>query len=337
MDFWRHSGFHLLDRDSAGRLVITDDFLRAYLLRPEIRPIDETGPLERALHDALMDEPRRTVNEAELELIEDADSRFNFGVWLVFRKRLLEAPSLESCYAGIFSSGRVGVPPLFLDQLAQIILRNILDHAADPLQARAAELFFREQKVTIVDGGAIMAADLETVERHASGSAFGSLGRLLVEAQTPTGTVNLDVLDVDNAADYWERDQRHEHVLSLNYGRAALAAFCRVLERWIAHFTGAVVEIESLRSIDDNRWAWHVGLDAEASSILNALWRGEALEAGDLRRLLCLFRLEFADPAEMRADIAGRPVYLALAMDDSNVIRMKPQNLLINLPLARPS
>ena len=65
MDFWRHSGFHLLDRDSAGRLVITDDFLRAYLLRPEIRPIDETGPLERALHDALMDEPRRTVNEAD--------------------------------------------------------------------------------------------------------------------------------------------------------------------------------------------------------------------------------------------------------------------------------
>jgi hypothetical protein len=39
----------------------------------------------------------------------------------------------------------------------------------------------------------------------------------------------------------------------------------------------------------------------------------------------------------MRADIAGRPVYLALAMDEQSVVRMKPQNLLTNLPLARPS
>ena len=27
-DFWQSSGFHLLARDEAGRLVVTDDFLR---------------------------------------------------------------------------------------------------------------------------------------------------------------------------------------------------------------------------------------------------------------------------------------------------------------------
>ena len=32
-------------------------------------------------------------------------------------------------------------------------------------------------------------------------------------------------------------------------------------------------------------------------------------------RLLCLFRLDFANPADMRPAIAGRPVYLAMAMD----------------------
>src|SRR5882762_2821046 len=58
-DFWRNSGFHLLERDDEGRLSITDDFLRAYLMRPEIRPAEESGPNEIALHDALMDEPRR--------------------------------------------------------------------------------------------------------------------------------------------------------------------------------------------------------------------------------------------------------------------------------------
>jgi len=39
----------------------------------------------------------------------------------------------------------------------------------------------------------------------------------------------------------------------------------------------------------------------------------------------------------MRRDIAGRPVYLALSMDEDHVVRMKPQNLLVNLPLATRS
>src|SRR6267378_6107181 len=42
-DFWRNSGFHLLEGDDEGRLSITDDFLRAYLMRPEIRPAEESG------------------------------------------------------------------------------------------------------------------------------------------------------------------------------------------------------------------------------------------------------------------------------------------------------
>jgi len=58
------------------------------------------------------------------------------------------------------------------------------------------------------------------------------------------------------------------------------------------------------------------------------------MEPGILRRLLALFRLDFEESAAMRADIAGRPVYLALSMDEKGVVRMKPQNLLLNLPLA---
>ena len=33
--------------------------------------------------------------------------------------------------------------------------------------------------------------------------------------------------------------------------------------------------------------------------------------------------------------IAGRPVYLAMAMDAEHRLKLKPQNLLLNLPLAR--
>jgi hypothetical protein len=51
---------------------------------------------------------------------------------------------------------------------------------------------------------------------------------------------------------------------------------------------------------------------------------------------LCLFRLDFAQPADMRPALAGKPVYLGMAMDEGSRLRMKPQNLLLNLPLARP-
>jgi hypothetical protein len=332
-DFWRNSGFHLLERDREGRLSITDDFLRAYLMRPEIRPVDESGPNEIALHEALLADPRRDPDASALALIEDADARDNYRVLLAFLGRLKRAQSLESCYLGIFSGGDVAVPPLFIDQLAQIIVRNILEGCEDALEPRAAELFFREQKAS-TDDGAVMLADLETVEMHASGGSLGSLGRLIVESQASLASVDLDVLDTENAHIYWMRDQRHDLVISMNFGRAANRAFCRVMEKWILHFFGVTVSIKPLRAVEDRGWAWHVGLDSESTAMLNGLWRGEEIEPGTLRRMLALFRLDFEDPAAMRADVAGRPIYMALSMDENGVVRMKPQNLLLNLPLA---
>jgi len=332
-DFWRNSGFHLLGRGSEGRLSVTDDFLRAYLVRPEIRPVEESGPNEIALHEALLEDPRRDPPPPALEAIEDADARDNYRVVLAFLGRLKRAASLESCYMEIFSGGDVAVPPLFIDQLAQIIVRNILDGCEDALEPRAGEIFFREQKAS-TDEGAVMLADLETVEMHASGGSLGSLGRLIAESQAPLATVNLDVLDTENAQAYWLRDQRHDFVISLNFGRAANEAFCRVMEKWIRHFFGVTVSIRPQRAVEDHGWAWHIGLDSESTAMLNGLWRGEEIEPGTLRRMLALFRLDFEDPAAMRADLAGKPVYMALSMDENNVVRMKPQNLLLNLPLA---
>jgi len=332
-DFWRNCGFHLLEHDAGGRLVVTDDFLRAYLLRPEIRPVEESGPNEIAVHEALLQNPRDVPEETALERIEDGDARDNYRVLLAFFERLKRSETLESCYTEVFSGERVSVPPLFIDQLAQIIVRNVLDGCDDALEARAAELFYREQKAS-VEAGAVMLADLETVEMHASGGRFGDLGRLIVEAQTPLGAVNLDVLDAGNAQAYWVRDQRHDFVIGISFGRAANAAFCRVIEKWIRHFVDLVVKVQPLRAIEEPHWAWHIGLDAQSTILLNALWRGEEVEQEQHRRLLALFRVDFPEPAAMRSDIAGRPVYLGLSMDSNGVVRMKPQNLLLNLPLA---
>ena len=277
-----------------------------------------------------MESPRRPVSENDLSKIEDEDARDNYRVVLRFRERLLQAGTVEGCYMSLFK-GTVDTPPVFVDQLAHVILRNILDGTSDALEARAGELFFREQKATIKDGHVLL-ADLETVEMHAAGSRYGSIGRLIVEAQGELAAVDLDVLERANADTYWSRDSRHDTVVSLTYGRPALDALARVIERWIAHFLDVKVKVRPIRAIEEPRWAWHVGLDAESTAILNELWAGEQVDAGRMRNILALFSLQFDDPAAMRHDIAGRAVYLALSAHDA-VVRMKPQNLLLNLPL----
>jgi hypothetical protein len=251
-------------------------------------------------------------------------------VILRFREKLLEAGTVEGCYMGLFKAP-IDIPPMFVDQLAHVILRNLLDGTDDALRLRAAEVFFREQKATIQDGHVLL-ADLETVEMHASGNQYGSIGRLIVEAEGNIFQKNLDVLDRSNAALYWERESRHDTVISLTYGRPALDALCRVIEAWILHFFGTRVAVKPIRKIDEPRWAWHIGLDAESTAILNELRTGSEIEQGRMRNVLAIFALQFDEPAAMRADIAGRTVYLALACEDG-VVRMKPQNLLTNLPL----
>lgn len=332
-DFWRNSGFHLLQRNAAGHLAVSDDFLRAYWLRPEVHPVEESCDAECALHAALMADPRRAVTDAELEALADADARDNYRVVLRFRARLLAAGTLEACYQQLFLGAGVDVPPMFVDQLAHAILRNILDGCEDPLQLRAAELFFREQRITLQEGQVLL-ADREVVEMHASGSQYGSIGRLIVEARGALGKVELDVLERDNAALYWARESRHDTILRLNHGSPGAEALARVIEAWVRHFLGVGVTVKSLERIEEPRWVWHVGLDAEASAILNDLWNGVEVESGRMRRILALFRLQFDDPATMRADVAGRPVYLGLAMNEDDVLHLKPQNLLLNLPRA---
>ena len=251
---------------------------------------------------------------AALDAVDDADARENYAIWLRFRERLVAAASIEAAYVRLFAGDGVDVPPLFVAQLTQILLRHILGEDADPLAVRAAEMLFRTQKIAVTDEGAVMAADETTVELFAEGGAFGSLGELLARNRTPVRTVDLDVLDRDNAESYWERDERHDFSVSLNRGGAALNALLRVMEAWIAHFLGVKVAIRVEREIDDAHWRWHVGLDAEASAILNDLYNRQPVDDARMKRLLCLFRLDFDNPADMRSAIAGRPVWLAMAL-----------------------
>jgi uncharacterized protein DUF6352 len=130
-DFWVRSGHHLLDRDADGRLAVTDEFLKAYLARPEIAPPPEACAAERELHRASLLDPRLPVARSQIAAIADADARENWEFMIAWRDHLAHHATLEASYLDIVRRS-LRFPHLFIDQLAQVILRNILDGCDDP-------------------------------------------------------------------------------------------------------------------------------------------------------------------------------------------------------------
>src|SRR5215207_996744 len=143
-DFWLSCGHHLLDRDAGGGLLVTDEFLKAYLARPELTPPPDACAAERRLHAAMLADPRRRVTALEIAGVADADARENWQLVVAFRDHLLQFKTLEAAYAALARGGIGRTPPLFLDHLVHLILRNVLDGCDDPFVLRAAELFFRQ-------------------------------------------------------------------------------------------------------------------------------------------------------------------------------------------------
>jgi hypothetical protein len=332
-DFWHQSGYHLLDRTADGHLVATDAFLVAYLERPEIRPVAESCHSELTLHRDLSENPLIDVSPGRLGTLADPDARDNYAVFLRFRDELLARPTLEAFYLDA-ARGRIeGVPPLFIDHVVQVIVRGMLEGSNDGLRARAAELLFRPQRVTVEDGRILMADD-ETVEMMA---ARGEAGPGALQSTAAPRQVTLDILEPERADTYWSRSDAYDLVFDAALTRYGQDALARVLEAWVRHFIDAEVRIQPVASIRDERWRWHIGLDAEATAILNDLWAESEVAEDRLYRLLALFRLEFKAPAAVLPEMTGRPVYLGMAMAADNRLRLKPQNLLVNLPVMAPA
>ena len=335
-EFWKSSGYHLVERNSDGWLDVTPDLIRAYLTRPEVHPIDTSCANETALFEALMADPFLAVAPERLAAFDDADAADNYRVVLAYRDLLADAGTLEGAYLALMRDGRIAIPPVFIDQLVHIILRGILADCSDPIRLRAAEPFFREQTVSL-DDGRVMLADQEIVDMHAETGGIGVIGQLLAETGTPMKQVQLDVLDEDNAAIYWDRSERFDTVVDLRFGQPANHAFARVIEAWIGHFLSLSVRVQPVREIKDEAWRWHIGLDREATALLNALYEGRDLPLEDVSRLLALYRMEILDQDRVLPDVRGRPVYLGLACGTNKRVRVKPQNLLVSLPLVERS
>jgi len=320
---------------------------------PQLAPVAESCTAELRLHAALFADPAAAVETAALQAVSDADTGENYRHFLAFRDALVAAGSLEGCYLALMRSGRIELPPAFITGLVEAIVAHIMAGVDDAFEARAAEMLWRPQRLSQQDGQ-WLAADRDTVDLLGDTGGFGDLGRLLRRSDVPLRTLELSVLGDGNTGAYWSAESPRErrrfvldltHEVSAEFGhgvafkltraRSGTKALARVLERWVAHLLGVQVRITPLQKISDEHWRWHIGLDVDASALLDDLYHGHAVQAERQQRLISLFGLNFVNRAEMRADVVGKTVYLGLAHGADGVLKLKPQNLLLNLPLAR--
>src|SRR4051794_25903239 len=197
---------------------------------------------------------------------------------------------------------------------------------------RAAELFYRPQLAAVHDG-ALLLADAEVIEaqQHARRAVHASP---LTAMLHPQAFGEMDVMDDGNAWTYWSGSDAHAMAMNIGGNPKARAGLCRTVEQWIAHLLGVTVNVETVPSIEDRDWRWFVGLDSEGTKIGNALWNGEPPDGTTAERIVALMRLNIEDVQLVDERVGGRPVYLILAMGPDKMVRLKPQYLLVGLPLA---
>jgi hypothetical protein len=326
-DFWISCGHHLLDRDAGGGLLLTDDFLKVYMARPELIPPPDACAVERTLHAALLADPRTPVSASDIAEIADPDAHENWQMLIAFRDHLVRHQTLEAAYSALVKQGLSNTPSLFVNQLVHVVMRNALDGVEDASVVRAAEMFYRTQRITMHEGS-LIAADEEKIGGANPASVSPLVSMLGIPAEA-----HIHVINTENADSYWERSDQFDMAIDLTGGRDGLVALATAMQHWIAHVLGIDVTIEPLTEMREVNLAWYVGLDADATKIGDALWNGEEIDEATMARVIGLFQLTFRDPSIVLDKVKGEPVYLILALTADKLIRKKPQNLVTGLPI----
>lgn len=327
-DFWISSGHHLVDRNADGRLVVTDEFLAAFLARPEIMPPEDACAAERALYGRLRFDVRGRVGADEISAIKDRDARENWRHLLAFRDHLLAYPTLEDAWLAVANARTVTLAPIFLNQMVHLILRGVLDGERDPYILRAGEMLFRAQRLTVKDG-VMLIADEERVDGSDVTDPTSPLVAIFGDARAR----ELDVLGPGNADQYEARSDAHDFVADFRLGGRVRDGLARVMERWVGHLAGLNAQVEPVAEVADGRWRWFIGLDAEGTGIGNALWEGREPKDNGRERVVALFKMTLGHSELLLPELAGEPIYLILGVTGHRIIRMKPQNLIAGLPL----
>jgi hypothetical protein len=242
------------------------------------------------------------------------------------RDHLVEHRTLEAAYLET-TRRNITLPNAFVGHLTQAILRNALDDCGDAFILRAAEMFFRPQRLAMQEAS-IVAIDEETE------SLLGRPTRSPLEALLGLpSTTEIDMLSDATAGSYWERSDRFDMALDMAAGQRGAAALGNVVTRWISHLLAIDVAVEPLAELHDTPWSWYVGLNSEGTRIGDSIWHGDDLDDATRAKLVGLFRLTFLDPADMIEKVRGEPIYLLAAVTADDMLRLKPQNLVTGLPI----
>lgn len=331
-EFWVSSGHLLLERDAAGHLAITPEFLKAFYARPEVLPPPEACDAERALHARLMIAPDDAVAASEIAAITDPDARENWAMLLAFRDLLIGEKTLEAAYLklvkrGMGKGGLGQTPPLFINQLVHAILRNAMDEVDDAFVLRAAEMFFRPQRLTVNDG-VLLLADEETVD----GAQVDAHASPLTAMFGEQAVKDLDVLMGDTAEGYKARSDAFDMVMDFGLGKPARDALGEAMAIWLRHLVGLDATVTPVAEIHDKNWVWFMGLDSEATRAGNQLWKGKDVPEADRARIVALYEMRLKDDPRILPHVQGQPIYIILGMGLDRIIRVKPQNLIAGLP-----
>ncbi len=287
-----------------------DIFLRDLLASPQLALVAESCALEVNLHKALQASPLQQVSDAEITAIADPDARENYAFYLRLQTELLAAGSLEAYYLQLIRSAAVTVPQDVMDALVENITLRMMDATTNPtvdkniaVQYAAAEWLYKRQAVHLEDG------------------------RVMHDVPRDSVTEPLDL------SHGMANELSHGLIFRLSNANSGLKALSQVLEKWVQHMLNIDVNIRHVANVDDAAWRWHIGLEATSTGVLNDLYLGKDVPEEGLKSLISLFKLEFKNASHVQVDMAGKPVYLGLAMDANGNVKIKPQNLLLNLPL----
>lgn len=288
-----------------------DIFLRDLLASPQLALVAESCASEVNLHKALQASPLQKISDTELATIADPDARENYAFYLRLQTELLAAGSLEAYYLQLIRSAAVTVPQDVMDALVENITLRMMDATTNPtvdkniaVQYAAAEWLYKRQAVHLEDG------------------------RVMHDVPRDSVTEPLDL------SHGMANELSHGLIFRLSNANSGLKALSQVLEKWVAHMLQVEVTIKHVAKVDDPAWRWHIGLEATSTGVLNDLYLGKDVSEERLKSLISLFKLEFKNASHVQADMAGKPVYLGLAMDANGRVKIKPQNLLLNLPIA---
>ena len=133
-------------------------------------------------------------------------------------------------------------------QLVQAILRNALDDCEDAFVLRAAEMFFRPQKLAFR-----RRAPSPRSTKRPSCSSAASLHRRWLRCSVCRRSPKSTGSTTQTADAYWERSDRFDTALELTATGRGSAALGEVIARWLSHLLAIDVAVEPLTNCATRR------------------------------------------------------------------------------------